>query len=118
MENKFGHLTSKNGRAEVVVNSLFQDLRIPEEVIKVTIAHEIVHYMHGFHSHLPKQFSHPHKGNIVNKELIKRGFKHTLKMEKEWYKKTGFLSTENMSKRPVKTIQPKTKRWNLLQWWQ
>lgn len=87
-KNKFGHITSKKGGgSEIIINSFFRDARVPEEIIKVTIAHEIVHYMHGFHSHLPRQFNHPHKGNIVNKELIKRGFKHTLKLEREWYKK-------------------------------
>ena len=86
-KNKFGHITSKQGRAEIAVNKFFKDIRVPEEVIKVTIAHEIVHYSHGFHSHLPKQYRHPHKGNIVNKELIKRGFRHEISRERAWYKK-------------------------------
>ncbi len=86
-KNKFGHITKRKGRTEIVINALFQDLRVPEDIIKLTIAHEIVHYMHGFHSHLPRQFSHPHKGGIVDKELIRRGFGYAVKKEKEWIKK-------------------------------
>ena len=90
-KNKFGHITSrkKEGElvSEIVVNKLFRDVRVPEEVIKVTIAHEIVHYMHGFHSHLPRKYRHPHQGGIVNKELVKRGFHHEVKREREWHKK-------------------------------
>lgn len=85
-KNKFGHITSKNGRSEIVVNRLFQDVRVPEDIVKLTIAHEIVHYAHGFHSHLPKKYNHPHKGGVVDKELIKKGFSYTLKREREWYK--------------------------------
>lgn len=85
-KNKFGHITSKNSRSEIVVNRLFQDTRVPEDIIKLTIAHEIIHYMHGFHSHLPKRYDHPHKGGIVDKELTRRGFSYSLKRERSWYK--------------------------------
>ena len=47
---------------------------------------EIVNYMHGFHSHLPKLYSHPHKGGVVDKVLIQKGFAYALKQEKPWYK--------------------------------
>lgn len=85
-KNKFGHITKKNGMAEIAVNSLFVDERVPEDVVKLTIAHEIVHYMHGFHSHLPKRFDHPHKGGIVDKELKGKGFGYALSKEKVWVK--------------------------------
>ena len=114
-KNKFGHIKSTKKGAEIAVNSIFRDLRVPEEIIKVTIAHEIVHYMHGFHSHLPRMFSHPHKGNIVNKELIKRGFKHTIKMEKEWHKKDWLPIFKEYIK---EQSHPKPRRLNFLQWWQ
>lgn len=118
-KNKFGHIKSTKKGTEIAINTLFQDLRVPEEVIKITIAHEIVHYLHGFHSHLPRQHSHPHKGNIVNKELIKRGFKHSIKMEKEWYKKEWPpIYKEYATKKQAPASQPMPKRWNLLQWWQ
>ncbi len=85
-KNKFGHITRKNSKAEIVINKLFRDYAVPEDVIKLTIAHEIVHYYHGFHSHLPRQFKHPHKGGIVNKELKKRGFSYMIEKEKKWQK--------------------------------
>ncbi len=86
-KNKFGHIRkSKLGDTEIVVNSLFMDERVPEYIIDLTLAHELVHYMHGFNSPHPKKFKYPHKGNIVNKELTIRGFKETLKMEKQFMK--------------------------------
>jgi len=89
-KNKFGHITRKNNKTEIVVNKLFKNYAIPEDVIKLTLAHEIVHYAHGFHSHLPRKYKHPHKGGIVDKELKKRGFEYMLKNEKEWQKKEWF----------------------------
>jgi len=85
-KNKFGHIRTTKKGSEIVINTLFKDQRVPDDIVKVTIAHEIVHYMHGFHSHLPKMYKHPHKGGIVDKELIKKGFGYVLKTEKEWYK--------------------------------
>jgi hypothetical protein len=115
-KNKFGHIKTTKKGSEIAINTLFQDLRVPEEVIKVTIAHEIVHYLHGFHSHLPRQFSHPHKGNVVNKELIKRGFKHMLEFERQWYKKDWLPIYKEYHK--PKVIQPRPSRLNFLQFWQ
>ena len=71
-KNKFGHITTtKDKKSEIVINKLFKDLQVPEDVIKLTIAHEIVHYSHGFHSHLPRLHKHPHKGGVVEKDLKK-----------------------------------------------
>ena len=53
-------------------------------MIDTTIAHELVHYIHGFNSPMPKMYRHPHKGGVVNKELKKRGFGNMLKLEKKW----------------------------------
>lgn len=86
-KNKFGHIKKgKKGMTEIAINSLFKDLRVPEDMVKLTMAHEIVHYMHGFHSHLPKRFDHPHEGGIVDKVLVEKGFKYAMKQEKEWLK--------------------------------
>ena len=51
---------------------------IPEYIIDLTLAHEMIHYMHGFNSPLPKQFRHPHAGSVVDRELKKRGFGHLI----------------------------------------
>ena len=70
----------------ITINSLFQDLAVPDFVIDATLAHEFVHYSHGFHSPLKQAYKFPHKGDIVNKELRKRGIGSILDMQTEWAK--------------------------------
>ncbi|MEK6951925.1 MAG: SprT-like domain-containing protein [Nanoarchaeota archaeon] len=86
-KNKFGHIKRlKNKDTEIVVNSLFKDERVPKEVIELTIAHEIVHYMHGFNSPYEKRFKYPHQGGVVERELRKRGYNELVNLEKSWSK--------------------------------
>lgn len=86
-KNKFGHIKRlKNKDSEIGINSLFRDEKVPEYIIELTIAHEIVHYMHGFHSPHPKLFKHPHKGGVVDKELKLRGYLEEIKKERIWFK--------------------------------
>jgi hypothetical protein len=86
-KTKFGHIKRlKDGSTEIAINNLFRNEQIPDFIIDTTIAHELIHYMHGFHSPLPKQFTHPHQGRIVDKELKNRGFDLLLKLEKDWVK--------------------------------
>ncbi|RME55307.1 hypothetical protein D6777_01070 [Candidatus Woesearchaeota archaeon] len=86
-KNKFGHIKRlKNKDTEIAVNAIFKDERIPEYIIDLTLAHELVHYFHGFNSPYEKKYKHPHKGGIVTKELKKRGFGHLLIKEKEFIK--------------------------------
>jgi len=86
-KNKFGHIKKlKDGDSEIVINGYFRDQKIPEYIIDLTIAHELIHYSHGFNSPLPKLYKHPHKGGIVNKELKKRGFGDLVKLERQWIK--------------------------------
>nr|MBI4156644.1 hypothetical protein [Candidatus Woesearchaeota archaeon] len=86
-KNKFGHIKKlKNNDTEIIINSMFKDIKVPEYIIDLTIAHELVHYMHGFNSPHEKMFKHPHKGNIVDKELVRRGFGHLLRKEKQFFR--------------------------------
>ncbi len=86
--NKFGHIKLlKNKDTEIVINGLFKDPRIPDYIIYLTIAHELVHYMHGFNSPLERKYKHPHKGGIVNRELKKRGLNYFITLEREFVKK-------------------------------
>lgn len=86
-KNKFGHIKRlKNKDTEIVVNSLFKDERVPKEVIELTIAHEIVHYMHGFNSPYEKKFKYPHQGGVVERELRDRGYNELVNFEKSWSK--------------------------------
>ena len=89
-KNKFGHIKLKNKESEIVVNSLFKNSVIPEYIIDITLAHELVHYSHGFNSPLKKLYNHPHKGGIVEKELKKRGFENMIKLEKDFIKTKWF----------------------------
>ena len=104
-KNKFGHIKRlKNKDTEIVVNSFFKDERVPKEIIELTLAHELIHYMHGFNSPLPRQYKNPHKGGIVTKELKKRGFSHLIKKEnlfvkKEWKDIYLFLSGKKNEKK-------------------
>lgn len=70
----------------ITVTRYFQDLVIPDIVVDMTIAHELVHYAHGFHSPLPQRFQKPHQGNIVKKELINRGLGKELERSELWLK--------------------------------
>ena len=86
-KNKFGHITMLKDRStEIVINSLFSNQDIPEYIIDLTIAHELSHYLHGFHSPLERKYKHPHKGGVVTKELVKRGFGYLVKRERYFIK--------------------------------
>lgn len=86
-KNKFGHIKRlKDKSSEIVINGLFKDERIPDYIVDLTIAHELVHYMHGFNSPHKKMFMYPHQGGIVRKELLKRGFKVPMKIERRFLK--------------------------------
>lgn len=84
---KLGHIRKQGKDTEIAINGLFKNLKVPEHVVTLIIAHELVHYSHGFNSPLKKQFKYPHKGNIVKKELISRGFNLIIKQEQEFIKK-------------------------------
>jgi len=86
-KNKFGHIKKIKEDTEIAINGLFKHDLVPEYVIDLTIAHELIHYSHGFNSPLERKYKHPHKGGIVTKELKERGFEKTLKKEKLFVKK-------------------------------
>ena len=84
---KFGHIRMKNNITEIVINSLFKHEDVPQYIVDLTIAHELVHYSHGFQSPLERRFRYPHQGGIVRKELKKRGFKDPLQLERKVFRK-------------------------------
>lgn len=73
-------------RSIITITGYFKHILIPENVVRAVIAHELVHYAHGFSSPLPQLHKHPHKGGIVDKELVARGLGKELKFEKSWMK--------------------------------
>jgi len=86
-KNKFGHIKKVGKDSEIVVNGLFRNDVIPEYMIDITLAHELAHYAHGFNSPLPRKYKHPHKNGVVNKELLKRGFGHWIRIERDFLRK-------------------------------
>jgi len=85
--NKFGHIKLlKDCVSEIAVNGLFRYEDVPEYIIDLVLAHELVHYSHGFNSLHKKRFKYPHKGGVVTKELLKKGFGHLLRKEKIFIK--------------------------------
>ncbi|HVX92888.1 MAG TPA: hypothetical protein VHA74_02115 [Candidatus Dojkabacteria bacterium] len=77
----------RNDKASIItITSYFKLPEVPDEIVASTIAHELVHYVHGFNSPLPRKYKHPHKGNIVHKELAQRGLGDMYKASKKWLK--------------------------------
>jgi hypothetical protein len=70
----------------ITVTRYFQNEIVPEYVIRATIAHELCHYTHGFQSPLEKRFDHPHRGNVIKKELAKRDLLDQEKEAEKWLK--------------------------------
>jgi hypothetical protein len=72
------------------VNALLQHASVPEYVLITTIAHELAHYAHGFGSPLPRRYAHPHAGNVVNRELERRGLGEYTRRSDQWIDKYWF----------------------------
>ena len=72
------------------INSLLGHQDAPYCATLITVAHELVHYCHGFGSPLPQQYRHPHRGGIVTRELLARGLgpqleEYTSWIEQSWW---------------------------------
>jgi hypothetical protein len=76
----------KHPETIITINSLLKDRKIPEYVVVGTIAHELSHYAHGFHSPLERKHSNPHAGGVVTKELKNRGLEKIYRAQKKWLK--------------------------------
>lgn len=86
----------------ITITNLYKDLFVPETVVLATIAHEMAHYTHGFHSPLPQIYDHPHRGNVIQKEMYKRGLKDIYDSSEIWLK--------NNWPELVKRVAPVTRR--------
>lgn len=79
-----------NAISFIGINSLLRSAQVPECVLLTTIAHELVHYTHGFGSPLPRLYEHPHANRVVEKELERRGLGSVLHecdtwIEEQWF---------------------------------
>jgi predicted metal-dependent hydrolase len=92
---------------------LFKDTEVPEYVVQATIAHELAHYAHGFHSPIEQKFEKPHQGGIVHRELDNRGGKKLEQMSKKWLKEQwrDYLDQHFPRKAPVRRKRKIIIRW-------
>ncbi len=86
-KNKFGHIKKAGAGSEIAVNSLFRNELVPEYIIDLTLAHELIHYWHGFNSPHERKYRHPHAGGIVTRELKRRGFGHLVVLERTFVRR-------------------------------
>ena len=76
-----------NKTSTITLSGYFQNPEIPDFVVDGVLAHELVHYLHGFASPHPRLSHYPHQGGVVDKELKSRGLEDLLTLEKKWIKK-------------------------------
>lgn len=70
----------------ITITGMFKDEKIPPEVVDHTIAHELVHYTHGFSSSKRRLHKYPHAGGVVRSEMIERGMRHLNDAYRKWVK--------------------------------
>jgi hypothetical protein len=70
----------------IVLTKYFSKESVPEFLLVSTLAHEICHYTHGFHSPLDRKYKYPHKGGVVVKEMRRRGLGEVLDRSEYWLK--------------------------------
>ena len=98
--------------SKILINRLFQMEEVPLEVVDVTIAHELTHYLHGFSSPIEQKFSSPHAGGVVTKELKKRGFEPDIVSQKKWLaEQWPLLLREHV---PLRRRAVRRKKWSWL----
>lgn len=81
---RLGSIRHEGERSKIKVNALLSRESIPEFVIEEVIAHELVHYVHGFGSNRPRLHKYPHRGGVVDQEMSERGAGHLIVATKEW----------------------------------
>lgn len=99
-KTKYGHIKRLGRSTEIAINGLFKEDCVPEYIIDLTIAHELVHYWHGFNSPHKRKYKHPHAGGIVTRELNKRGFGHMAKLEKIFVRRQWPAIYRILTKKP------------------
>jgi len=77
-------MTEDEATTFIQINGLLRSPDTPEFVTTVTVAHEMVHYAHGFGSPLPRRYKHPHRGGIVKRELLRRGMSYDYDQYDRW----------------------------------
>ena len=79
-------LNRKSNHSLITITAMFKSEGVPLEVVDHTIAHELVHYAHGFSSKKTRLHKYPHSGGIVKKEMYKRGMGYLNNAYGAWVK--------------------------------
>lgn len=90
-------MTRDKKQSVILMNGIFRDFSIPVQIVEAVLAHEIVHYVHGFCSPLARKHHHPHRGGIVKEEMIARGLRHQYEVERRWTKNNWRKMMNNWS---------------------
>lgn len=80
-------LSKRTDNSYITITGMFKNSSIPVEVVDHTLAHELVHYAHGFSSKRTRLHKYPHAGGIVQKEMKNRGMIYLIRAYREWVKK-------------------------------
>jgi hypothetical protein len=85
-KNRLGLITMSHDQTTsfIQINALLRLRDVPDCVSRITVAHEMVHYAHGFGSPLPRRYKHPHRGGIVKRELLARGMAGEYAQYDDW----------------------------------
>ncbi len=76
----------RTNKSQITITGMFKNAQIATEVVDHTLAHELVHYAHGFSSKKVRLHKYPHAGGVVQKEMRKRGMKYLIDFYKQWVK--------------------------------
>lgn len=79
-------LSHRANRSLITITAMFKDHKIPQLVVDHTLAHELVHYAHGFSSKHARLHKYPHAGGVVQKEMDGRGMGYLIKAYRAWVK--------------------------------
>ena len=72
--------------SQITISSLLKAPQVTSLIVDQIIAHEIVHYVHGFGSERPRILRHPHQGGVIMKEFQKRGLWEIFRYYDSWMK--------------------------------
>jgi hypothetical protein len=79
-------LSRRTNKSLITITGMFKDESIPKEVVEHTLAHELVHYAHGFSSKRTRLHKYPHAGGVVEREMNQRGVGYLNKAYRVWVK--------------------------------
>ena len=104
---RFGSIVARQDRSLIVVNGAFRDPEVPAFVVDATLAHELAHYAHGFGSGLPRVHAHPHRGDVVGRELRARGLELLEERARQWQE----ARWPQMLERDAKAVSVTARAW-------